>query len=49
MGDGTHIHYYNGTTSEVEDHEHDFSGATNVAPDIIRAQVNNNLPREDEE
>lgn len=49
MGDGTHIHYYNGTTSEVEDHEHDFSGATNVAPDIIRAQVINNLPREDEE
>lgn len=49
MGDGTHIHYYTGTTSEVEDHEHDFSGATNVAPDIIRTQVVNNYPREDEE
>lgn len=33
MPDGTHIHYFNGQTSFVEDHRHLAADVTNTAPD----------------
>lgn len=35
MPDGNHVHYFEGMTSEEDDHCHSFAGATGLAPSML--------------